>query len=34
MLLSFGGGFMLTDGAPSNYIKELIEKWAPGDLDY
>ena len=29
-----GGGFMLTDGAPSNYIKELIEKWAPGEIDY
>ena len=29
-----GGGFMTTDGAPSNYIKELIEKWAPGELDY
>ena len=28
-----GEGF-ITDGAPSNYIKELVEKWAPGELDY
>ena len=28
-----GEGF-ITDGAPSNYIKELIEKWAPGEIDY
>ena len=28
-----GEGY-ITDGAPSNYIKELIEKWAPGELDY
>ena len=28
-----GEGY-ITDGAPSNYIKELIEKWAPGELGY
>ena len=21
-----------TGGAPSNYIRELVEKWAPGEL--
>ncbi len=24
----------ITNGAPSNYIKEMIEKWAPGELGY
>ena len=28
------GAAKTTDGAPSNYIKELIELWAPGELGY